>query len=103
MEQVESKAYSWKWVTATELLSLRACEVLHAFLTSAAASSTATLYDGEDTSGEIIAVLEATTNISLQIHFSKPVYCRRGLYVVLDSNVAGLFIQWRELPQGIGY
>ena len=97
MEKVESKEYSWKWVTADELLSHGACEVLHAFLTSAAAAGTATLYDGENTSGVIIAILEATTNISQQIHFSKPVYCRRGLYVDVDSNVTGIFVQWREL------
>ena len=96
---MESKEYSWAWVTADRLLSHGPCELVYIMLTSAAAAATSTIYDGENTSGEIIAVLEATTNISQQLHFPKPIYCEHGLYLDIDTNATGCLVQWRELPQ----
>lgn len=94
---IESKEISWKWITADELLSHGPCELIFIMLTSAASAARATIYDGENISGTVIAILEATTNISQQMHFSVPVYCRRGLYIDVDTNATGCFVQWREL------
>ena len=94
---MESKKYSWKWLTADELLSHGPCELVFAMLTSASAAATATLYNGENTTGQVIVVLEATTNISQQIHVPQGIYCERGLYVDVDSNATGILVQWREL------
>lgn len=94
---MESKEYSWAWITASRLLSHGPCELVYIMLTSAANAATATIYDGESTSGDTVAILEATTNISQQMHFSTPVYCRKGLYVAIDANATGAFVQWREL------
>lgn len=95
---MESKEYSWKWVTADELLSHGPAELLYAlFVPSAAATSTATIYNGENTSGETVVAFR--TAQSKQVPFSPkaPVYCRGGLFIDDIANVKGIFVQWREL------
>lgn len=94
---MESKEFSWAWVTADRLLSHGACELLFALLTSSASAGSATIYDGESTSGDKIVTLEAGAAVSRHFNPAKPVYCRRGLYVDVDTNVTGVFVQWREL------
>lgn len=96
--EVESKAYSWKWVTADELLSHGPCELLCAkFIPSAAATATATIYDGENTSGDIIVAFRTAQSKQADLSPKKPIYCRRGIYVDCIANVRGVFVQWREL------
>lgn len=97
MERLKSKDLNWKWVTQSEILSKVPCELCYAMVTSAAAASTVTLYDGESALGTIIAVLEGPATISQQMHFMEPIYCDHGLYVALDQNVTGVLVQWREL------
>ena len=97
MDNLKSKEYAWKWVTASRTLSHGPCEMCYAMITSAAAASTVTIYDGESATGDIIAVLEGPATISQQMHFMAPIFCNKGLYVALDQNVTGVLIQWREL------
>jgi len=94
---VESKAYSWKWVTDDELLSRGACELLFAHLVVSGGNGTATLYDGENTSGDKIITMQTQAKTGLQFHPKEPIYCRRGLYVGDSSSLTGVFVQWREL------
>lgn len=104
MEQErDSKEYSWKWITASELLSRSPCELVYAFVFADGAHSGVYLYDGEDTSGKIIAQFQSGQKQGEPFSPRVPVYCRRGLYAVVASNVTGIFVQWREIPQGIGY
>lgn len=94
----ESKEYSWAWVTADQLLSLGPCELVYALVTCDGSASYVTLYNGEDTTGGIIAILKASGNISQQMHVPVPVYCDTGLYLdIYDTHVTGVFIMWREL------
>ena len=97
MENIESKQYSWRWLTGSGPLSHGPCELCYAMITSAAAASAATLYDGESATGDIIAILEGPATISQQMHFMAPIFCNKGLYVALDQNVTGVLVQWREL------
>ena len=97
---MESKEYSWKWVTASELLSNRACELIFAHLIpSEAGTCTATIYDGENALGAVITAMR--TAISQHCDFAPPipVYCRKGLYFQSITIVKGCFIMWRELRQ----
>lgn len=96
---MDSQEYSWSWVTADRLLSRGPCEVVYVMLTGGAGNADVTLYDGENTSGDRLFTLEALQHVSQQIHLSVPIYCRRGLYVDIGTNVTGCFIQWRELPR----
>ena len=55
---MESKAYSWAWVTADMLLSHGPCELHFAQLTADDGVADVTLYDGENTSGQTIFTLK---------------------------------------------
>lgn len=99
--EVESKEYSWKWVTADELLSHGACELLCVkFVPDSSATATCTIYDGENTNGDIIVAFRTAQSRQADFKPAKPVYCRRGLYLDSIANVLGVFVQWRELGHG---
>lgn len=100
----DAKEYSWKWVTGDELLSKRACEICVVALTCDGDNCYATIYDGENTNGDIVAVLRALGNGTCQVAIHHHIYCRRGLYIALEGDhCTGMLVQWLERPQGIGY
>lgn len=95
---MESKEYSWKWVTADELLSHGPCELLYAkFIPSSAATATATIHNGSSTSGQTVVAWRTAQSKQADFTPLEPVYCRQGLYVDGIANVKGVFVQWREL------
>lgn len=97
---MESKNYSWKWVTATELLSHGACDLIYAQAVSDGGEIKDTiLYDGENNKGELLINLQKGKVGNIIFSPKAPVYCRRGLYVVIGSSTEGVFVQWRELGQ----
>lgn len=97
---MNSEEYSWAWVTADRVLSTGPCELVSAHLVVSAASTDTHLYDGKDTRGDKIVTLEAAAATGHPFKPRVPVYCRRGLYVDVGTNVTGVFVQWRELPRG---
>ena len=96
---MDSKEYSWAWVTADRLLSAGPCELVSAYLVVSAGSTDTHLYDGENTSGNKVVTLESAAVTGHPFKPPTPIYCRRGLYVDIGTNVTGCFIQWRELPR----
>jgi hypothetical protein len=74
-------------------------------LRPSAVQDTATLYDGESTSGDIVVILQGAYGYGTEaqkmesVPFSPPipVYCRKGLYVDLGATATRVFVQWREL------
>lgn len=100
MEMPESSKYSWRWITESALLSHGACELLYVLLTSKASPSVITIYDGENTHGRVIAIIESLASRSTEFTSCYPIYCHDGLYVsctVDNDNVEGVLLQWREL------
>ena len=99
---MNSKEYSWKWVTQDELLSHGPCELLYAqLIPQSAATATSTLYDGENTKGDIISSFRTAESRPCEIDPPVPIYCRRGLYIDIAAQTKGIFVQWRELgPKG---
>lgn len=100
--KVESEEYSWKWVTADELLSHGRCELIYAFCCPNDAEPEAYLYDGESTSGDKLFRFVGSTKRNIPFSPKAPVYCRRGLYVDIGKDIEGIFVQWRELGHGRG-
>ena len=95
-EERDAKEYAWKWVTATGLLCRSACDLNYVLLTPDDGACIITLYDGEDTSGKIIATVKTIAARSTEFSPSKPIYCRRGLYLSnIVDNVLGTLVQWR--------
>lgn len=97
MQVDEAKEYSWKWITGDELLSHGRCELCLIVLTSSDGNGDVTLYDGENTNGRQICKFEGLANRSVPFGFHHHIYCRRGLYIDVGSNVTGLLVQWKEL------
>lgn len=93
----DSKQYSRHWVTADAVLAEKECELIYAYLVPSAANADATLYDGENTTGDIIATLKSAVITGHEFRPPAPIYCRKGLYVDVGSNIAGMFVMWRVL------
>jgi hypothetical protein len=103
---MESKEYSWAWVTADRLLSHGPCELIYAYEVVTATSLDTHIYNGQNTSGEKVATLGITvvagTDTIVAIPPAEfrppvPVYCRLGLYIDKGTDVTGIFVMWREL------
>ncbi|GAH60970.1 unnamed protein product [marine sediment metagenome] len=93
---MDSKEYSWKWVTADELLCPTACDLVSAHLVpDASTTATATYFDGQDTKGRTILRVRVAGSKHCDFDPAQPVYCRRGLYVEIVTNVRGILFQWR--------
>ena len=99
---MDSKEYSWKWVTANELLSHGPCELVYARTMTATAESDTFLYDGENTNGTPIVEFESGVAQGHEFSPRVPVYCRKGLYFVKGTATIGIFVQWRELGHKAG-
>jgi len=96
---MDSKEYSWKWVTADELLSHGACELVYAFITPSDPEAEVYIYDGENTNGRKIFRFVTANQNNRVFNPPVPVYCRRGLYVDITKGTEGIFVQWRERGQ----
>ena len=97
---MESKDYSWKWVTADEILTKGPCEILYAiFIPSSSATSTATIFTGEDTAGTTVVAFRTAQSRQSEFNPPQPAYCERGLFVDDIANVKGVFVMWRNLPR----
>lgn len=102
---MKSIEYSWKYVTADELLSHGRCEFLYAKLTPKTEAGYAILYDGENTLGKKIIKLHTGGLYNQECSPPVPVYCRRGLYIDVTTDddalsVDGVLVIWRELGHG---
>lgn len=96
MEQErDSKEFAWKWVTADEILSKTACDFCCIMLTATTDVGYCYLYDGENAQGTLIGRIECLANRSVMFVPHHPVYCRRGLYLDIVSNLFGCFVMWR--------
>lgn len=94
---MESKEYSWAWVTVDQCLRQGACELLAAYLVPSGATTDSALYDGENTSGKLIATLVQAVVTNLPFEPPVPIYCRRGLFVDVGTSVTGILVIWRNL------
>ena len=88
-----------RWITAAEVLSAAPCELIYAYLTPSAASAKATIYDGMDTEGKVIAILEQQSVTSIPFDPPEPILCSQGLYVGSFTNVTGILVVYRPLNQ----
>ena len=89
-----------KWVTAAELLTTQPCELLYAQAVSDGGQIKDTIvYDGENTTGELLINLQIGTKGNVTFSPKEPVKCQRGLYVAIGSSTEGVFVMWRNLPR----
>ncbi len=89
-----NKNVAWMWVTRDTLLSDKPCWLHHAYLVVSAASTDSALYDGVSTSGVQIVSLKSAVVTGHEFKPPKPIYCSKGLYVDIGTNVTGIFVQY---------
>jgi hypothetical protein len=94
---VESKEYSWAWVTGDRLLTDKPCELVYAHLVPSAASTGTILYNGTGAKGDEVINLVAAGAGGVEFSPPVPVYCEKGLYLVAGSAFTGCFVMWRHL------
>jgi len=94
---MESKEYSWAWVTAARLLTELECELVCAYLLVSANNGSATIYNGTSTTGETVVTLSSAVVTGLPFNPPAPIYCRKGLYVGSFTTVTGILVMWRHL------
>lgn len=93
----DSEKYSWAWVTADQKLSSGPCNLLYAYLVVSAASTDSHLYDGQNDQGDRVVTLESAVATGHPFRPPAPIFCRKGLYVDVGTNVTGIFVQWEDL------
>jgi hypothetical protein len=94
---LESKEYSWAWVTADRILTEGECELVYAYLVPSGAETDTHLRNGVDANADIVVTLKAATVTDKAFSPKVPVYCRKGLFADIGSATSGLFVQWRNL------
>jgi hypothetical protein len=92
---MESKDYSWEYVRTSRAVHTGPCELVFAELDPKAAGADATLYNGTNTTGKKIVGIQASAKTNRHFKPKVPIYCNKGLYVSIGSNVTGVLVQWR--------
>lgn len=73
---------------------------------ASAAGGDATLYQGQDAgSGDVLGSFKGAANVSNPVMFPRPVYCDRGLYLSIGSNITNVILLFKvvdnaEYPMG---
>ena len=93
----DSKQYSWRWVTVDSQLQIGECELLYAYLVVSAASTDTYLYNGTNATGDKVATIESAVVTGHEFKPPVPIYCNKGLYIDIGTNVTGVLVMWRAL------
>ena len=88
---------AWAWVTADRILAKGPCDLIYALLVPSAAAADASLYDGFDSGGKLIATLEQAAKTSIAFDPPEPILCTEGLFVDVGSNTTGVLVMYRPL------
>jgi len=87
--------------TAVETLVSRDPGYFHGCVVLASSGGgRATFYDGTDaTTGRKILQVKGQANHSKAIHFGKPLFCSRGLFVADLSHLDDLLVLWEPVAE----
>lgn len=94
---MESKDYSWDYVTGDRCVRTGPCELVSAYLVPSAGTTDSALYDGTDSKGKKIADLKEAAISGHPFSPLIPIYCAKGLFVDVGTSVSGILVQWRNL------
>lgn len=97
---MESKEFSWAWVTADRLLTNLECELIYAYLVPSGAETGTIIYNGIGTTGDVVTYLVAAGATGHNFSPKVPIYCRKGLYITKGSATTGVLVVWRHLTKG---
>jgi hypothetical protein len=87
-------------LTADALVTSHPCWLHAVFLNASAAGGDVAVYEGQDAgSGRQILHQDGAANATNYVQFTPPVWCQRGLYVDVGSNVSQVTIHYT--PQSL--
>jgi hypothetical protein len=96
-----SKLFSWAWVTGDRQLTDRPAELVYANLVVSAASTDSAIYNGADANGDLIIALESAAVTNKAFSPRVPIYCNKGIFVDVGTNVTGILVIWRNLEEQV--
>lgn len=96
MECIDSKEYSWNFFKASGIVTDKSADLVYANLNPSAAAAVAALYDGQATTDNEIVGLDDAAKTNLEFKPPVPVYCDKGIYITVGSNVTGVLVIWRN-------
>jgi hypothetical protein len=87
-------------ITADTLITTHPCWLHGVFINASAAGGDVVVYEGQDpTSGRLLAHLDGGANATNALRFDPPLWCERGLYLDVGSNVSQVTVHYT--PQSL--
>lgn len=97
---IESKEISWVQAQASQLICKSACDLIQVILVASTPTLQAQIYDGENTSGDLI--LDVKVNYSRNLVFPHGMYMRRGIYFRNQTKTLSALFRFRPRPSKEG-
>lgn len=95
---MDNNDYSTKYLTASEILARRKCDLSLVIPLAGNDTGDLNVYDGEDTGGELKLRVRLPAKQSKPFHFPRPMRFKVGLYVDFTQKIDGCLVQWKTLP-----
>jgi len=92
--------YSDKMITASEILSARACVLSQLVVVASNATCDLRVYDGVDTNGEYKLRIRIPSEQTRSFHFNPHIPFSKGLYIEFYQKVTNCFVQWKLRSYG---
>jgi hypothetical protein len=92
-----SKDYAWEFITSSRSVTKSKAEITYLNFVPSAATADAAIYNGQDANGKLVLSFLATVALNTEASPKKPIYCDKGIFIHIGSNITGLLIQWRDL------
>ena len=97
---IDSKEISWVKAQASQLICPSACDLIQVILCASTPTLQVQIYDGENTSGDLI--LDCKTNYSISLEFPHGMYMRRGIYFRNQTKTLSALFRFRPRPSKEG-
>lgn len=95
MRELESRDYSWRYITSSSMITDQPCELVCVDMCPSAGAAQITIYNGIDASGNVIQNIYAAVQLNMPFNPPKPIYCSKGIYIDHTANITSTLVQFR--------
>ena len=88
------KLAEWKYIADDAEICEGSCFVLDISVKVAGTAGAAILYDGLNANADIILRIGGVANDTKDKDYQWPLYCKKGIYAVLDANVTSMTVHF---------
>lgn len=89
-----ARGHGWTHLVADGSCGRGRCILFGIIIRVSVAGAAVTVYDGQDASGRLVAVIEAAANLSWAVEFAGGLRIEDGIYVDLGTNVDDVLVVW---------